>query len=196
LNFVAKRFVFLTGIALATPLFPLYYVRTLNASDAWIGVFNTAQTAVLVVGYLFWVNQSRRGGSRRVLLIATLGMSLYPALIAFSQHEMLVALISGLSGVFQAGINLVFFDELMNTIPPDYSATFVAVAQSLQYLSTIFAPLIGTTLADVIGIGGALIVSSIVLLIGFAWFALGRSSSTPALAALPVAEPEPLDIGE
>ena len=52
-SFVAKRFVFLTGSTLAAPLFPLYYVRVLHASGAWIGTIATAQTAVLVIGYLF-----------------------------------------------------------------------------------------------------------------------------------------------
>jgi hypothetical protein len=59
-SFTLKRFVYLFGITLATPLFPLYFVRELNASDAWIGLLYTAQTAVLVVGYFFWSRQSRR----------------------------------------------------------------------------------------------------------------------------------------
>jgi hypothetical protein len=51
-----KQFVFLFGITLATPLFPLYFVRELNASDAWIRLLYTTQTVVLVVGYFFWVS--------------------------------------------------------------------------------------------------------------------------------------------
>ena len=170
-SFTLKRFVFLSGIALAAPLFPLYYVREVNASDAWIGFISTAQTAVLVVGYLLWVRQSHRRGSRFVLLVSTLGMSLYPALVALTHNTVLLVVFAGAVGIFQAGVDLVFFDELMKTVPPEYSPTFVSLAQSIQYLSTIFAPLLGTLLAEYIGLSGALIASAVIRLVGFLLFA-------------------------
>jgi fucose permease len=72
--------------------------------------------------------------------------------------------------LFQAGLDLVFFDELMKTVPPEYGATFVSLAQSLQYLSVIVAPLVGTWLADTIGLGGGLLVSAGLRLLGFLLF--------------------------
>ena len=173
-----KRFVFFTGAVLATPLFPLYYVRELNASDAWIGLISTSQTAILMIGYFLWTRQSRIKGSRYVLLWTTFGMSLYPALVAFSHRVELVVLFAGLAGIFQAGIDLVFFDELMKTIPQEYSATFVSLAQSIQYVSAIFAPLIGTLLANQIGIGGALLVSAAIRLVGALLFAFWNPQDT------------------
>ncbi len=172
LSFTSMRFVFLSGTALATPLFPLYYVRVVNANDAWIGVINTVQTAVLMVGYLFWANQTKRHGSRFVLLITTSIIALYPALTALTQNVGLVALYAGISGVFQAGIDLVFFDELMKKVPFKYSATFVSFDQSLQYVSYIAAPLIGALLANRIGIGGGLMVSAALRLLGVVLFAI------------------------
>jgi hypothetical protein len=170
-SFTAKRFVYLTGSVLATPLFPLYYVREVQASDSWIGIISTAQTAVLVVAYHLWTRQSRRRGSRFVLLSTTLGLSLYPALVAMTYRVELIAVYAGLAGILQAGIDLVFFDELMKTVPAKYSATFVSFAQSMQYLSAVAAPILGTWLADHIGIGGALLVSAAIRLAGFLLFA-------------------------
>jgi hypothetical protein len=77
---------------------------------------------------------------------------------------------------------LVFFDELMKTVPQEYTATFVALAQSLQYLSAIAAPLVGTFLGDHIGLGGALLVSAGLRLAGFALFALKESQPVPLAA--------------
>lgn len=171
ISFTFKRFVFFSGIALSAPLFPLYYVREVNASDAWIGFINTAQTAVLVVGYLLWVRQSHRRGSRFVLMVSTLGMSLYPALVALTHNTSLLVLYAGIAGIFQAGVDLVFFDELMKTVPIEYSPTFVSLAQSMQYLSAIFSPLIGSLLAESIGLSGALLVSAGIRLVGFVLFA-------------------------
>jgi len=170
-SFTAKRFVYLSGAALAAPLFPLYFVREVHASDAWIGIINTAQTAILLVGYPLWSRQWRVRGARFVLLWTTLGLTLYPALIAFTHRVEWIVLYAGLAGIFQAGLDLVFFDELMKTVPPEYSATFVSLAQSLQYLSTVASPLMGAFLADHIGLGGGLLVSAALRLIGFGLFA-------------------------
>jgi len=171
ISFTLKRFVYLSGITLAIPLFPLYYVRELDAPDSWIGLVSTAQTAVLLIGYPIWAALSRRRGSRFVLLASTLAVAIYPGLVALTHNETLIIVIAALAGIFQAGMDLVFFDELMKTIPAQYSATFVSLAQSVQYLSSILAPIVGTLLAQQIGIGNALLISAGLRLIGFFLFA-------------------------
>jgi len=174
-NFTLHRFVFLTGTTLAAPLFPIYFVRVLNAPDSWIATINTASTAILIIGYFFWTNQSKRRGSRAVLLATTFGVSLYPILTGVTSAVWPIPIYAGMAGIFNAGLNLVFFDELMKRVPEQYSATFVAAAQSIQYLSSILAPLLGTWLADQFGISTALIVGGCVSLVGFALFALEKN---------------------
>lgn len=170
LSFLFKRFVFLTGSALSAPLFPLYFVREIHASDAWIAAINTAQTAILIIGYFFWSRMSRKRGGRVVLLWTTLGLSLYPFLTALTHQPWQIAVYAGVAGIFQAGLDLIFFDELMRTVPPELSATFVSFAQAVQYISAIFAPIIGTALADQFGIGFGLIISAGLRLLGFFLF--------------------------
>ncbi|MCX8061041.1 MAG: MFS transporter [Anaerolineales bacterium] len=174
-RFVSIRFIFLLGTTLAVPLFPLYYVREVKASDAWIGIFNTAQTAVLLAGDFAWTVLSRKKGSRFTLLITTFGVSLYPILVAQTHQVQLIALIAGVSGFFQAGIDLVFFDELMKTIPDEFSAVFVAVVQTLTHLSSFIAPIVSAWLSDFLNIPTALMISGLVRLLGFGlFFTLGR----------------------
>jgi hypothetical protein len=62
----------------------------------------------------------------------------------------------------------------MKTVPIEYSATFVSFAQSLHYLSLMAAPLIGTALATPLGLGGALLVSAGIRMIGFLLFMIRR----------------------
>ncbi len=169
-SFVSKRFVYLSAIALGAPLFPLYFVRVVGATDENIGNINMIISLVMLFGYFLWTRVSRRSGGRIVMLATTLGVMLYPALTAFTQRVEWIFLYAGLYGLFQAGLDLVFFDELMKTVPPEYSATFVSLAQSLQYLSAIIAPLVGTWLADTIGLGGGLLVSAGLRLLGFLLF--------------------------
>ena len=82
-----------------------------------------------------------------------------------------------MAGIFQAGIDLAFFDELMKTIPPRYSPTFVSIAQSVTYLAAILAPLVGTYLSVQIGLAGALFVSTVIRFIGFILFFRQDSSN-------------------
>jgi hypothetical protein len=66
----------------------------------------------------------------------------------------------------------------MKTVPVEYSATFVSWAQSIQYLSSFAAPLIGTLLATWIGLPGALVVSAAIRMFGFLLFAFGKTYQT------------------
>jgi MFS family permease len=179
-SYAAKRFVYMTGVVLATPLFPLYYVREIQASDAWIGFISTAQTAVMLIGYFLWTRESRLRGSRFVMLWTTLGLGLYPAMVAVTSRVELIAVLAGLAGIFQAGIDLVFFDELMRTVPEEHSATFVSLMQSLQYASAAFAPTISTLLSTQIGLSGALLISAGVRLAGFLLFLLWQPATVKA----------------
>jgi MFS family permease len=129
-----------------------------------------AMNIVMLAGYFVWTRASRKYGGRFVLLATTFGMIFYPALTAATPQVPLIIVYAAIAGLFQAGLDLVFFDELMKTVPQDYSATFVSLVQSMQYFSAIVAPLIGTLLADWIGLGGALWISAGLRLLGFLLF--------------------------
>lgn len=181
-SFVWKRFIFLTGVALAAPLLPIYYVRTLHASDFWIALINIAANTTVILGYFVWMQQTRRRGSLIVLMATTLGASLYPIFVGVTHQVWPVVIYAGFSGIFNAGVNLVFFDELMKRVPIEYSATFVAAAQGLQYLSSILAPLLAPWLSQWIGFGPALMLSGGVSILGFLMF-LTEFLKQPAKAA-------------
>ena len=184
LSFSSKRFVYFSALVLSQPIMPLFLVREVRATDSQIGTVNMTFTLVMLLGYFLWPRVSRRLGGRFVLLATTLGMTFYPALSATTPQIHLIMLYAGIAGFFQAGLDLVFFDELMKTVPPEYSATFVALAQSMQYLSMIVAPLFGTWLAgfESIGLGGALLLSAGLRLIGFLLFLRPDRTAGPAQA--------------
>lgn len=168
--FLTKRLLVMSGIQLSAPLIPLYLVRVVHATDGWISIITMTQTAILVLGYFVWTRQSRKRGSRAVLLWTTLGISLYPLMISLTVVPWQIAIFAGIAGIFQAGLDLVFFDELMKTVPVEYSAIFVSFAQMMQFLAAIFSPLIGTFIADVFSIQAGLIVATIIRLAGFIAF--------------------------
>ncbi|HEX9386888.1 MAG TPA: MFS transporter [Anaerolineales bacterium] len=170
LSFSTKRFVYFSALVLSQPIMPLFLVHEVHATDSQIGTVNMTWTLIMLIGYFLWPWVSRRRSGRFVLLATTLGMTFYPALSAATPQINWIILFAGITGLFQAGLDLVFFDELMKTVPAEYSATFVSLSQSMQYLSMIVAPLLGTWLADYIGLGGALWLSAGLRLLGFLLF--------------------------
>ncbi|MFT3896060.1 MAG: MFS transporter [Anaerolineales bacterium] len=184
-SFASKRFVYYSALVLTQPIMPLFFVREVDASDAQIGTITMTMTIVMLAGYYLWPLASRRWGGRFVLLATTFGMILYPALTAAFPHVNSIIVFAGIAGFFQGGLDLVFFDELMKTVPAEYSATFVSLAQSMQYLSAVLAPLLGTWMANYIGLGGALWLSAGLRLIGFLLFLKKdvRTSQVPVATA-------------
>lgn len=169
-SFALKKFVYYSALMLSQPLMPLFLVREVKATDSQIGLITMSMNLVMLAGYFLWPLSSRKYGGRFVLLATTFGMIFYPALTAATPQVPLIVGYAAIAGLFQAGLDLVFFDELMKTVPPQYSATFVSLVHSMQYLSAIVAPLLGTWLADWIGLGGALWVSAGLRLVGFLLF--------------------------
>lgn len=166
-KFTIGQFVFRWGLALAVPLFPIYWVRNAGATDPQISAINGVQTFVLMAAYFLWTRASERRGERWVLLTTALGVSFYPLLTALTTNVPLLIVWAGLAGLFIAGVDLVFFDLVLRTVPDDHRAAYVGMYQTTVYLANFLAPLLGTLLSDAVGIVPALIFSTVLRLVGF-----------------------------
>lgn len=170
LSFASKRLIYLLGFSMTIPLLPMYFVREVHASDGWIAAINTTKLIIMVFGYFFWTNIQSHKGSKPVLLLSTLGVALYPILVGTSTSVWAIVVLAVVLGVFQSGLDLVFFEELMKTIPVAYSPTFVSFAQSIQFLSSIIAPFLASFIAEKFGLSSALILAGIIQFTGFLLF--------------------------
>jgi len=189
-RFALKRFVTILGITMISPLLPLYYVRQIHTTDGWIAAFSMIQTTITFLAYFFWMKQFRRKGSRYVLLATTLGSCLFPLFVSITPFYWIIALLVGMAGTFEAGRSLVFFDELMKTIPTEQNASFISVAQTIQFLATMVAPFISTILANSIGIVYALMIAAAVQFAGFIFF-LADKGYQEAVETVPEASQTP-----
>ena len=181
-NFVLASFVFNLGLMMAIPLFPLYWVRELNASDFWIGLINTVNNGVVMIGYFFWTAVTRRRGNVLVLRLSAFGLTLYPLLTALSSDVAPIVLFAALAGIFGAGLNLVLFDISLSTVPPEQIASYIAVYQMTTYVATLIAPLVGTLLGEQIGYAPALFLAAGLRLAGailYTTLKVGETSEPP-----------------
>ena len=182
LQYSARQLVYVSGTRMALPLIPLYFVTVVDAPDAWIGIIATGQSLALLSGYQFWKRESRIRGTRVLLLIVLLVSSLYPAALSLTDRLVIVAVLATVASFFSAGVDLILFDELMNTVPRQYGVTFASIDTTLVNMATIVMPLVGAAISGLFGIETALRVSAFLSLCGLVLFIqqARRRGSSPA----------------
>lgn len=177
-RFLTSQFVFRCGMAMAIPLFPLYWVRVVQASDSAIGVINMVQSGVLMIAYGLWILVARRRGAFTVLAICALGLTAYPIATALTPVVWPLVIYAAIAGIFVAGTDLVIFDVVADTAPEAARGTAVGLYHTTNYIATFAAPLLGTALSGVVGIGTMLFVAAALRLLGgllFIVWGVGRT---------------------
>jgi Na+/melibiose symporter-like transporter len=174
LIFVGGRATLNLGLALVSALVPIFWVNHLRASDAWVGYFNMALSGATLVSYFPWVRIKRKFGTRWTLVPAALGTALYPALLSLARTPTAVLPFIAFNGFAGAGINLAFFDALLENCPRDKEARFVAINMTAVNLMGVIGPPLGAALLGVLGIRWVMVTGTIVAMAGVAIFAFVR----------------------
>jgi MFS family permease len=115
------------GIGMATPLFPLLWVRRLGATDGQISLIVTVFSATMVLGSLLLRRHAARIGRARVLAVGVAGYALYPLLASVSPGVYWLFPWTALGGFFNAAISVALFDNLVAISPERGRTNFVAV---------------------------------------------------------------------
>ncbi len=140
------------ALNLPVALYSIYWIRELNTSDLWIGWRATASRLAMIGGYFLWGKVVQRRGYVIPLLVCTLGVGLTPVLTAFIPGQTWLPAIAVIQGFFITGMNLSTFDILFAVCPADRRPTFFAVNTLSASLMIFLAPMLGSALADRIGI--------------------------------------------
>jgi Na+/melibiose symporter-like transporter len=180
LVFISGRATLNLGLALVSAMIPIYWIEHLKASDTWVGYFNATLSAATLLSYIPWTRIKRKYGTRWTLLPSVLGTALYPALLALTRAPAAVLAVIAFQGLVGAGLNLAFFDALLETCPRDKQARFIAVNTTAVSLMGVIGPPIGAALLEVLPIRWVLVIGSIVAMLGLIVFSLAGASSNRA----------------
>ena len=180
-RFTFASFVFHWGLFFPAPLYSIYWVRVLQASDGWIGSFSMVASATTIVFYPLWGRFTARRGNHPAAVVATAGLALYPLITAFAPSVEWILFVSFLGGVFSSGFSLAFFNTLLEVCPEQNRASYIAVYNILVNVAVFVAPLLATSLTMIFGIHAMLLLGAALRALGALAFWLQRDN--PAVAA-------------
>ena len=171
-RFVGAAFVFRIGMYLPMALYPIYRVRVLGSSDAWIGVLYTVERGLNVLSYVVLSRLATRPSVRRWLWLGCVGMALYPLTMSLAKTPQMLLIPSVVIGLVSPSMNLFLTDTLLRVSPDEGRPTFVAANHFLSNLTGFALPMLGTLLADWSGIVVVLVVAAGLRLVGGLSFAV------------------------
>jgi MFS family permease len=160
------------GLWMAGPVYSLYYVKTLQADDAWIGLQGTVLSAATIAGYALWRWLLKRWGEPDSLKRTIVLAGIYPILAGLIPSLNLILLVVALNGLISPGINLSHFNTLLKVTPEGNRPGYTALYMTIVNFGAFISPMIGVAIAAILGTGPTLVVCGILSVIGSTsfWF--------------------------
>lgn len=157
---VLATFVYQWAVSIASPLYNIYFVQRLGATDSWIGLRMTLASLASIIAFRIWPQQVERHGERAILRIATPMMMLFPLLTGLSRSLTPNLFIVMLPRLFGAGVMLSRYGILLRACPDDRRPTYIAIYAIMNNVAAFIAPLVGVQLEGWIGIHNVFFVSA------------------------------------
>lgn len=158
------------GLWLASPLYIVYYVRSLHASDAWIGLQGTVLSVTTILGWLFWRWMATRHSEYSILKSTIVTIGLIPLLVGLLPNLNLILLVVALNGLLSPGVNLCHLNTLIKVMPADQRPLYTALYTTLVNLGAFVCPLIGVEVANLVGLAPTLIGFGVLSILGASSF--------------------------
>jgi MFS family permease len=149
-NITLNTLIFNIAFWMGTPLQPIYFVRTLHASDGWLGLWIGLISGGAILGNLIWPRLINRHGYSWVLMRATILSAAYYFLIGFFPDLNLILLFALLFGAISPGVDISHFNTLLEVCEPQRRAFYISVFVTVMNLGFFFSALLAAPLLDLI----------------------------------------------
>jgi MFS family permease len=134
------------AIGMTGPLLPIYWARTLGATDGQISIVVTTASGMMVVGSLVMRRLAPIIGRERAVALGAAGYALYPLLTSFSPTIWWVVPWAALGGMFTATIFITLFDNLVSVTPNEDRTTYIGVYSIFVNSALVVGPLLAGVL--------------------------------------------------
>ncbi len=154
------------GMWVTMPLFSIYFINTMGASDGWLGTLSSSHNIAAIIGYSIWRPIVNRVGPKKLLQYAALLRPLWPLSIALAPNLIVILLIHIAWGFIVPSIGLSSQSTFLQVLPEDAREEGQALHSTIQNASMFVGPLLGVAISKAIGIPTTLLIFAGVRLLG------------------------------
>ncbi len=165
-RFTTASFVFHWGSFFVVPLYSIYWVRILGATDGWVGLLSMVGTAFTIVFYPLWGRLTTRRGNAYGVVLTAMGLSVYPVLTALSPAIEWIIPLQLIAGVTTSGYGITFFNRLLETSPEEHRPSYIAGYNTLINMAAFIGPFVATSMTSVLDIRVLLIIGAVLRFLG------------------------------
>jgi MFS family permease len=169
---ILNTLVFDLGAWLVGPLYIIFFVRELGATDGWIGLNSTLANVGVIAGYALWRRWIRKLGYSRTLLITVPLAASYAFLVSAFPNLTAILAWGVWINLVNPGVNLSHFNILLKLCPDDRRASYIAFYATLLNAGAFVGPMIGVALSEWLGIRPVLVLGGVIRLVGALLFYL------------------------
>lgn len=159
--FTAVAFIWNLALMVAGPFFSVYLVVDLHGTPTQIGLLAAGYSVTNIIGQRFWGRLNDRRGAAWVMRITGLLIPAIPLLWAFAPDPWTLVPVEILSGFLWSGYGLANFNLLLSLAPPAQRARFTAIYQTAVFSPAFVGPLLGSVLANSVGIPPLFFISTV-----------------------------------
>jgi hypothetical protein len=181
---IANTLFFNLGAWMVGPLYAIFLVNQLGASDGWIGLNSTLANLGVIVGYALWRRWVPRLGDNRALRLTVPFSACYAFLVAFFPDLNLILVWGVLINLINSGVNLSHTNVFYRACPEERRASYMALYSSIMNVGAFICPMIGVALSGVLEIRWVLVIGGVVRLLGGLMFYVWRIEDRPATGGL------------
>jgi MFS family permease len=165
-RFMINTLLLNVGMWLVGPLYVLYTVKELGASEAWIGLSSTVASISSLIGLMLGRKLVELWGDvltqRRLVLL----LGLYPVLVGLSPSLTMILVVNGIYNLFTPGFSLANYSLSLKAIPSHRREDATAITNTATSIGAAIFPLVGVALSNTLGISLTLILCGLLALFG------------------------------
>ena len=173
-----------TGLWMIGPVYILFYVRQLGATDGWIGLNGTLGNLTPIFGYLLWQRGVRKWGENKILKWTIVLNGVYPIVVGLTPHLAVIPILTAIQGfLIGPAVNLCHFPMLLKVCPDERRPQYIAMYSTFVNIAAFIMPLVGVWLAGIYGFGPVIVAGGVMSVIGSSSFVWNHLRTPDSLAA-------------
>lgn len=162
--FVLAAGIFYIGWIGAQPLFSIYTIKILKATEGWLSLIAMTNALASILSYPKWAKLADKIGNPMALTLAIVGMGITPLLYVMASRIWMLVFFNILIGTSVAGTTLCMFNILLEITPSENRTVYLAVYNTIIAVIAGISPLLFVRWMNLEGMTLALILAAVLRL--------------------------------